>query len=525
LTTLSRGGSIALAAGAFVVVGTIITQRWLASSEPLVRRSRFLTSSLPIGIVAISTVVVVLYSGAEGITQQLSATSLTELQAPRSKFAAWRSAGTLIDETPWVGIGRGALEPVFVRVHPASAFATFPYLENEYIEAVVDFGVPGALLLAFATIWLVVVAIRRWRDGPLVAAALGGLAVVMLQSNVDFGLELLGIAAPITAVVSTLAYVPLRETNGRRLAVARGIRIAHVVALLAGALLLLSNVTMTLDEDHRALGERKELTLEKLHGSFERHPLDYYNYALAAQVMEKAGDRNAVQLLNHALTLHPTHPGLHLMAARMLFASGHPSQAAVEYAIALPAATDRKALITEIVKRFPLPLAAQALGADLQRLDDVMHSLDELSAFEVEVAWLDHVLDLKPQAVRVCDAMFELAAKHPELASKILADKRCEHAQASHEDRNVLGRALVVKKLFTEAVQVLADVETWPERSAEHVDAWISLCDAYIGLERWEDGRSCLRKLDTTGLVPPDREAEIANRLETIEHASHATAP
>ncbi|HEY0254248.1 MAG TPA: O-antigen ligase family protein [Kofleriaceae bacterium] len=515
LSTLSRGGALALATGAFVVVATLMTQHWLISDEPPVRRSRFLTRSLPIGVVALSTVVVVIYTGAEGITQQFSSTSLTELQQPRSKYMAWRSAAELVDETPWVGIGRGALEPALVRVHPASAFATFPYLENEYIQAVVDWGVPGTLLLAFATIWLIVVAVRRWRDGPLVAGAFGAVAAVMLQSNVDFGLELLGIAAPITAVAATLAYVPLREENGQKLAVSRGLRITHAIALVVGALLLVTSPTTTIEEDHRAL-DRSSLTLDQLRPAIERHPLDYFNYGLAAQAAAKSGDRNAVPLLNHAMTLHPTHPGLHLMAARMLAASGHPAQAVIEYATALPAAPNRAAVIDEIVKRFPVPQAALALGTDAQWIDDIARRLEEMKALDLELAWLTHVLDFSPQSTKACRLLFKLAINQPVLAGKIIGERRCSQQQPSHEERAALGRALVVKKLYEPAMRILDDVADWPERSPEHLEAWLARCDAQMGMEQWLDARSCLRKLDATGLVTPEREAELANRLEII---------
>ncbi len=150
--TLSRGGALALGIGGFVTIAALVAQRFVANDTPRRRRAGFLSSSLPIGIVSVCAVIVVLYASAGGVKDQFTRTSLDEIHAPRSKFAAWRSAVELIDESPWVGIGRGAFEPVFQRVHPASAYATYTYLENEYLQAVVDWGVPGALVLAFVAI-------------------------------------------------------------------------------------------------------------------------------------------------------------------------------------------------------------------------------------------------------------------------------------------------------------------------------------------------------------------------------------
>src|SRR5262249_49354127 len=154
---------------------------------------------------------------------------------------------------PWVGVGRGALEPAFTRVHPASAFVTFSHLENEYVQAVVEWGIPGALILAVPLAWLGLLAVRRWRDGPPAPASLGGLAVVAIQSNVDFGVELLGLAVPVTVVAATAAYVPLRTLHDTALTRARSLRLGHLVVLAAAAILLGLPITRTVAEDHIAL--------------------------------------------------------------------------------------------------------------------------------------------------------------------------------------------------------------------------------------------------------------------------------
>ena len=67
---------------------------------------------------------------------------------------------------------------MFTHAFPSTAYATYGHLENEYIETVVEFGIPGAIALAIVLGWCIVTGLRKWRDGPLVAAALGGLAAV-----------------------------------------------------------------------------------------------------------------------------------------------------------------------------------------------------------------------------------------------------------------------------------------------------------------------------------------------------------
>ena len=518
LATLSRGATLALGAGAFVTVGALVAQRWLATSGDLPRRrSGFLTGSLPIAIVAACTVIVVLYAGSSGISQQLSSSSFSEIQAPRSKFAAWRSASTLIEESPWVGIGRGAFEPVFTRVHPASGYSTFSHVENEYLQAVIDFGIPGAAALAVAAIWLVVAACKRWRDGPLAAGAIGALIVVLLQSNVDYGVELLGIAAPITALTATLAYAPLREGATRELRTRRGLRIVHVVGLLTAACLLGASVTTSIDEDHIALTDQRALTMGDLRAPLERHPLDYFNYAVAAQVMIRARDPDAIRVLNHAMLLHPTHSGLHVVAAHLLYEGHHPDQATVEYALALTMSKNRRGLIEEIVHRFTPAQAALALPTAPARVDEIAPELADLGHSDVEIAWLDHVLDLHPQLMHACDLLYELAARTSTAVLAIVNDRRCSHYEPSRDARVALARTLVGIRHFIEAARLLGDVEGWQSGSEQKVQAWLILCDAELGLSHWDEARRCLHRLDGAGIIPVDGAQEITNRLETLD--------
>jgi O-antigen ligase len=253
LATLSRGAALALAGGGLVTGAALIGQRLRSDPRRRRRRDQLLTSSLPIAVVAVCGLVIVVYSSAGGVGRQLGETSLAELQADASKFGVWRSSLQLARETPWLGIGRGAFEPAFTRVHPPSARQTASHVENEYLQAIVDWGIAGAVACALAVGWLALVVIRRWHDGPLAAGALGAIAVIAVQSVVDFGIQLLGVAVPAVAVAGTLAYGPVRELSPRAVLRVRLLRIGHVAALAAAAAALLSDATTSVGEDHQAL--------------------------------------------------------------------------------------------------------------------------------------------------------------------------------------------------------------------------------------------------------------------------------
>ncbi len=513
----SRGATLALLGGVIVVGGLLVGQRVAGRAAPLRRRARFMTRSLPIGVVGACTVIVVVYASAGGISRELSRTSLDEINHPTSKYAMWRSAATLVEESPWVGVGRGAFEPAFTRVHTASAFATFSHLENEYIQAVVDWGFPGASALGIIALWLMVTALRKWRDGPLAAGALAGVAVVALQSNVDFGVEILGLAIPITAVAATLAYVPLREGKTRELVVSRGARGLLVLALIGAMFVLWSNATTSIAEDRAALRERRTLSLDEIRPVIERHPLDYYGYALAAQIAARENAGSSVRLLNHALTLHPTHPGLHLMAAHLLYSTGRVGQSAIEYAAALRGTVDPTHLIAEIVAMFPSELAATAIPLDSHEPGDVVRILESLDRSRVAITWLSRLLDVRRSNLGICEMLYDLSLKRGDLDVVALTTKRCEGFEPSATSRLQLAQTLIKKHQLVEAIDLLKDVDLWPGRINIKVSGWFAMCDAYLELKSWNEAKRCVRRLEGSGYLPQELRGEIRPRLERID--------
>ena len=511
VATVSRGATIALVAGSLVTIGALLGQRLIGHDTTRRRRIRFATNALPIAVVAGCMVLLVIWVNAGNVGRQLSHMSVDELSQSRSKFAAWRSAATLVEETPWVGVGRGAFEPVFTRVHPASGVATYGFLENEYVQAIVDWGVPGALALGFAMIWLAIVAIKRWRDGPIVAGALGALAVVAIQSNVDFGLQFLGLAAPVTAIAATLAYVPLREVAHVR--AVQGARAVLVLALVGGALLLFSDCTTTIDEDRRALRERPSLAAAR--AAIERHPLDYYNYAVAAEVLEQRRNAWGIRVLNHALVLHPTHPDLHRMAARMLYRQGSVTQSAIEYSAAMRSVSNPRQLLAEILARLPREQAAAALPVDYLERDLLIKTITELGRADVAALWLERVLKLDPRDSHACERLVTLAQQGVESAAEI-AGERCAEQLHDYQTRLVLAQMLARKQSHEEVIKVLADIEGWQSRVDDKIAAWLLVCDAHRALDHIDEAKRCLRRLDASPDMRMERRNEIIKRLEEL---------
>jgi hypothetical protein len=240
--------------------------------------------------------------------------------------------------------------------------------------------------------------------------------------------------------------------------------------------------------------------------------------------MLRTNDPGAVHLLNHALTLHPTDPGLHLAAARMLYGAKHPEQAAIEYAAALPAARDPRKLIEEIAQRFPPAQAATAIPADPDRLDQWTRMLDELGRSDIASAWLARVVAAQPQSLHACELLFGLATKRGDLGMFQLLKQRCADYQPSEDGKLALARVLRTKQANPELVQLLGDVEIWQGRSDEKVDAWELLCEAELDLAKYDDAKRCLRRLDATGIVPKELTQKLADLLEQLDDAQRRAA-
>ncbi|HEX7841722.1 MAG TPA: O-antigen ligase family protein, partial [Kofleriaceae bacterium] len=498
LASLSRGATLALSLGIATTIALVIASRLGTASDGESRPRRALINEVPITIVIAFGLAVAVYTSAGKVADQLENTSLTELSQPLSKYEAWRSSFDLVGEAPWVGIGRGALEPAFTRVHEPSAYVTFSHLENEYIQALVEWGVPGAIALGLSLAWCIVTAAKRWRDGPLAACAIGACAAIMFQSSVDFGIELLGLGVPVVLVATTLLGARLRESRPLRIVAVRG---AMVLALGGAAAVLLLPITRSIQEDHDQVTASTDPSLAMLHEMIERHPLDYLAYGETAAAMLRTNDPRASKFLNHALTLHPSHPGLHKLAARMLIADGRRAQGAVEYALALRGTLAPRNLMVEIVSTLPdVDLVAGAIPTDAINRPQILRTLDELKRDDIAEHWLLRVVQGPQHDLALIDQLYQLAMDRRDLPVAEQAARRRLAESHTTTSRIMLDRVLFRREQFDQVLKDLADVPTWRGRLDEQAEAWLLVCDCQIEKRAWDAALECLHKLDGSGV-------------------------
>jgi O-antigen ligase len=511
-TTLSRGAVLNFGCGAAVVGAAMIAQRIEAGPSRRRRRGR-VANYLPVTITVLCAVGLAVYSSAGKVADQLDNTTLTELSQPSSKYAAWKTSLQLVHESPWLGVGRGAFEPTFTRVHDPAAFVTFSHLENEYLQALVDWGLPGALLLLFVALWCCRTAFSHWRDGPLAAAALGAIAGIMLQSMVDFGIELLGIAVPMTIVAATVMRVRLREAGEARRD--RALRAAMIAGIAIAGVVLLSSWTTSVQEDHDALAAETPPP-GLIHAAIERHPFDYFSFGQAAVEAMHRNDPHAVTYLNHAMILHPTYPGLHRLAAQLLVASGRRSQAAIQYALAFRGAVSPSKLVTEILATLPdLDDSAAALPLDGD-IDPIYRALDTSGHRDVLVRWLARVASQPQRDTFNLDRLYKLAMllKDYERAEK--AAKLRLRAAHTNTSRVMLARVHAKQGESELVLSELSDVANWHGMIVDKFEAWLLVCDVRIAQRDWDKANECLHHLDGSNAVVPGRREELNQRTAYI---------
>lgn len=493
LLTQSRGAAIALLAGGAVCAGTALGQR-LRGREQRQAATKFTLDSVAIGVVALCALALLVYTSGAGVSEQLRDTSADEWHSPRSKYAAWRSAMALVAESPWFGVGRGAFEATFARVHGASGRVTFSHPENEYVQAAVEWGIAGALLLAVCAGWLALTAARRWRTGALTAAALGGCVVVAVQSVVDFGLELPGLALPMIALLATLVHVPLRESTKRARLGAMLARGAACAGALAASVALATPATELVREAHAELLATRPASVALASALAQRHPHDYLAFAHLGEAHRSKGGE--LPFYNHALRLHPNHPGLHRVVARALLSRGAARQAALEYAFALRHSAELAPLLAEVVRAFSDPeLAALAIPTDYPTPEHVARVLVQEKAQRVALLYLQRVAKEHPSAPRVGELLYNAALGSGDLELAETAARLRHRTSPNAASLLALGRLLVQRDKLDEAAAALAELDRQAGKPEELTAVRLLACDVHLARRDWAAARSCVDDL------------------------------
>jgi hypothetical protein len=450
--------------------------------------------ALAIAVVAATAIGVSL--AAPRVAQNVGATREIELSHPlsnpQSKFYVWNGAGELAMRYPWTGVGRGAFEQAYTQVSFHGGDIRYQWVENGYLEALVDWGAPVALLLAVLAGWALVIALRRLASDPLGCGALGAIVALAVHDAADFSVEVPGIALPALALLATLFARRSSEAEGGRRMVS--VRWPYFLAPAACAAVAIVAFGQRLAGDEgRAFAARAarddipaQTIVAKGQELVARHPADWIAPLAMGQRLARAGDPEAMRWLNVAVTLNPTHPTPHLVAAELLARYGKKSQALLEY---------RTAILNTIE---PLPIWKRVL-ARWPATDDLIAATPEDAHKLYTLAYwirknqnrprdaeriLDKILTFAPRDVDTLRALAELAIEEGDVAK---ADGRVR-ALTAVDGTQAARRLQAEEKLLEKDVAGAAKIADALDRSAETFELQLRIAladeDPNAGLAR-----------------------------------------
>jgi O-antigen ligase len=177
----------------------------------------------PVGAVALIGAVVALGNGS--VRSDLA--GISDLGSVYSRQHMWAATAGSIAETFPVGTGLGTFARIYA-LHDDPAVVDPNYVNhahNDYLELILELGLPGLLLIIAGLIWWAGAAIAVWRSPistTLAKAATIASAALLAHSLVDFPLRSPGLAALLAACFALM--VP--RSGGREAGKARHVTIA-----------------------------------------------------------------------------------------------------------------------------------------------------------------------------------------------------------------------------------------------------------------------------------------------------------
>lgn len=380
--TLSRGGAIALAAGAALLAALARRRVRVRLAVPVLAAAALLAAAL----------------AAEAFLSRARDLSPARLLAD-PKLRSFAGAALVVRDHWLTGAGRGAFRFVAERHRSVPGDSLYAFVENEPLQLAADVGVPLALavLALLAVAWIR--GVRRASTGLEIGAAAALLALA-IQNLVDFSLELWGVALPAAVALGALAAPQARGLERGPPRVALSAAAVAAGALAVAALLWAAPRTAEVEGDRLlrlSRGAPLAAVLAEARDVLRRHPADWLPSLVAARAIHERAPgrmREALAWVNRALLAAPTASRPHALAAAILASAGAGGQARLEARLALSgrrynAVPDD---VTELAARIArgLPELLEATPEDAAPRVALAHKLRALGRREEAMALARH---------------------------------------------------------------------------------------------------------------------------------------
>jgi len=336
VATGSSGGWVAVAAGVSFLACLAMAQRW-----PLARATLVAVPAVTLAVGLVITMPVV----RSGLDDTALGDPFTRVDRVSNKVRAWPASVQLVEELPWTGIGRGAFRDVYPQVQEAGFASSRSFVENEWLQVVVELGLPvgGALLFALAGIWAL--ALARWRGAAEVGAALAATLALGIHAYVDFGPEFAGVGLPLVCLLGLCTTAVGRlPARGRGLA-PWTLLVLATVALAAAPWALHHGSHGRIRAALMDLPDGRDLP-DSARGHLRWRPLSPDVALALAGAHERRGEIDAsLRWLSRAMYLAPADPSPHVYASRILGALDYRDQALIELRLAIALYGERREVL------------------------------------------------------------------------------------------------------------------------------------------------------------------------------------
>lgn len=122
-----------------------------------------------------------------------------------TRMAGYELVGIAISDNPWLGFGLGTFDSAFKLYRDNRLPLWYHHAHNDYLEMVMDLGIPAALLLFLAIGLMVSCCVTglwaRRKGSGFLALAIGASSLVAAHAFVDFSLHIPAIAATYATIL------------------------------------------------------------------------------------------------------------------------------------------------------------------------------------------------------------------------------------------------------------------------------------------------------------------------------------
>jgi O-antigen ligase len=296
-----------------------------------------------------------------------------------ARLAMWRDTLRIAPDFLWTGAGLGAFPFVFRRSEPYLPLKGIDHAHSDYLELLVELGLPGALLLFGCIAYVVVHSLwklralhdpaRRWTS----LGCLLGAAGILLHAAADFPLRIPAVAATAAVLLGCargLTMPPALPPQARRVASA-----AVMAGIAIVGLLLLQGRWDRLDAaslSRRAHAAGMQGLLDEAGQGYAAalaaNPFAAATWIARAELAEtREESQHALRMMRIAATLEPFTLRTEWALANLLMRQGEHHEAALHFGTLAAALPPMRASILQAASAGGIP--ARDIAADIVPLD------------------------------------------------------------------------------------------------------------------------------------------------------------